>query len=171
MLGFWPYHAKWCDVLSNALWCFYLWNPSYVSYTQYHLFTCWLISRRTYLNMLWIIMLCISFFPSSRDAPPLVVYMNILNSSTSKLVTSIEFSKARYSSTLTIFHGCCSSLNFVRTKRMMRTGAHLYEVSMEANPRMEVTLHKEKSTWIISPGWRLLLSTVVTLGKVVIVSV
>ena len=42
---------------------------------------------------------------------------------------------------------------------------------MELNSRTEVKLYKEKYTWISSHGWRLVVSTVVSVGKVVIFSV
>ena len=48
-----------------------------------------------------------------------------LNSTTSKLVTPVEFSKAPYSSTLISLHGCCSLFNFVNMKWMMWTGYRL----------------------------------------------
>ena len=82
--------------------------------------------------------------------------MDILNSSTSKSVTSVQFSKAPYLSTLICLHGHFSFFNVVRMKRMMRIGDRLYAVgntrsiivfvqtavSMELDPRMEVTLYK-----------------------------
>ena len=80
--------------------------------------------------------------------------MDILNSSTSKLVTSVDFSKAPYLSTLTRLHGCCSLLAVIRMKRMIHTGDFLdavgnihsiiffaqTAVSMEMNPQIEFTL-------------------------------
>ena len=55
--------------------------------------------------MLCIILLFCLFFTLSYEVYPTVVSMDILNSSTRKLVTSVEFSKAPYSSTLTRLHG------------------------------------------------------------------
>ena len=113
-----------------------------------------LLSISTALTILWIIMLYLSFFPLIQYASTPVVSMHILNHSTSRLVKSINFSKAPSSSTLIFFHGCCSLFSIVRMKQMMLTGAHLDEVvnthiiiffahttvSMEVNPRMEVSL-------------------------------
>ena len=79
--------------------------------------------------------------------------MDILNSSISKFVTSIEFSKAPSSSTLILLHGCCSLLSAVRMKQMMQIGGILDAVgnthinivfeqttmSMEEKPWIEVT--------------------------------
>ena len=112
------------------------------------------MSRRADLNMLGMIILCVSLFPLSRDASPPVDSMDVLNLPTSKLVKSIEFSKASSSSALTRFHGCCLFLNIVSMKHMMWTGDFLdavcnthiillfskTKVRMEVGPRMEVTL-------------------------------
>ena len=95
-----------------------------------------------------------SFFPLIHDTSPPVVSMDIFNLSTGKLVTTVDFSKSPYSSTLTHLHGFCSLFNVVRMKQMMHTVAHLDEVvnthsiivfaqttvSMEVNPQMEVVL-------------------------------
>ena len=84
--------------------------------------------------------------------------MDIWNESKGKLVTSVEFANAPYSSNLIHLHGCCSFFNVVRVKRMMRTWDFLdsvdnnhiiivfveMTVSMELNPRMKVTLYKAK---------------------------
>ena len=99
-------------------------------------------------------MLCISLFSLIPDALSPVVSMDIVNSSISKFVTYVEFSKALYSSTLTRFHGCFLFVSVVRMKWMMRTGNLLdavgnthsilvflqNTVSMEVKSRMEVTL-------------------------------
>ena len=99
------------------------------------------------------ILLCISLFLLRKDAFPPVVYMDILNSSTSKFVISVESSNALSSSNLTRLHGCCSFISVVRMKRMLRTCALLDAVgnthriivfvqtnmSLEVNPRVEVT--------------------------------
>ena len=104
--------------------------------------------------MLLIIMLSLSLFPLIHDASPPVVSMDILKSSTIRLVVSVDFSKAKYSSTLTRFHICCSLFNVVRMNEIIRTGASLDSVgnnhsilvfakttgSIEVNPRIEVTL-------------------------------
>ena len=80
--------------------------------------------------------------------------MDILNLSTSKLVTSIEFSKSPSSSNIIRFHGWCSFFNVVRMKRTMQKGYNLdavgntrsiivfshKTVSMEVNPWREVIL-------------------------------
>ena len=77
--------------------------------------------------------------------------MEMLNSSTKILVTSVEFSKVPYSSTLTYFHGCCFFLIFLRMKQMIHIGdclgpiGNTYSVllsshtpvSMEVNTQME----------------------------------
>ena len=154
MLGFWPYHTKWGEVLSNALCSLHLWNYSDVSATQNHLFSCLLLSRMHALTMLWMILLFISFFPLRHDASPPVSSMDIFNSSTSRLVISVEFSTVPSSSTLTILHGCCSLFYVVRMKRMMWSGDRLDAVGnnhiilvfsqttviMELNPQMELAL-------------------------------
>ena len=104
-------------------------------------------------------MLCLSLFPFSQDTSPPVVFMNILNYSTSKLVTSVDFDNAPSSSTLIHLHGCCSFFNVVRMKLMMHTWACLDAVgnthsiifflhtivSMEVNRQMEITWYKAKS--------------------------
>ena len=80
--------------------------------------------------------------------------MATLNSSKRRLVTSVEFSKALYSSTHTFLHGCFSLFNVVRTIQIILTGALLDEISnnhsivvfshttlsMKVNPWTEVTL-------------------------------
>ena len=48
-----------------------------------------------------------SLFTLIHDASLPVVSMVILNSSTRRLVESVEFDKVSYSSALTCFHGCC----------------------------------------------------------------
>ena len=122
MLGFWPYHANWGEVLSNSVWSLNLWNSAGVSASHHHFFSLWLLSRRPVLNMLCMLLVCISLFPLSQDASSPVVSMDIFNSSTIKLVTSVEFSKALSSSTLIFLHGCCQFFNVDRMKRMIRTG-------------------------------------------------
>ena len=170
MLWFWTYHTKLGDVLSDELWSFYPWTSSDVSDAQEHLFSCWLLSIRRYLTMLWMLLLCHSLFTLSRDTSLPVVSIDMLNSSTSRLVAFVEFYKAPYPSTLTCLHGCCSFFNVVRMKRMMWKGVSLYSVenthiivvfthttvNMEVNPRMEAPLYNQNSMWISSPGWRLM---------------
>ena len=51
--------------------------------------------------------------------------MDILNSSTSKLVTSAELAKAPSLSIITRLNGCCSFFNVVRTKLMIYTDTSL----------------------------------------------
>ena len=106
------------------------------------------------LTILFMLILCILLFPLIPDASPPVVSMDILSSSISKFVTSVEFSKAIYSSTLISYHGCCSFLSIVKMNRMMQTGdllnavgnTHIIlvfvhtTVSMGMNTRMEMTL-------------------------------
>ena len=71
--------------------------------------------------MFSMLLLCTYLFMLSHYASPLVVYMEMLKSSTRRLETSVDFSKAPYSSTLTHFHVCCSVFNVVSMKRMMHT--------------------------------------------------
>ena len=85
--------------------------------------------------------------------------MHILNYSTSKLVKYDDFAKAPYISTIIRLHGCCLFFSVVRMRQMMWTGDSLdavgnnhiiivfaqTTVSMEVNPRMEVTLYKENT--------------------------
>ena len=80
--------------------------------------------------------------------------MDILKSSISKFVTSVENSKALSSLNITRLHGCCSLINVFRMKWMMRMGALLDAVEnthrilvfsqntvrMEVKPWMEVML-------------------------------
>ena len=75
--------------------------------------------------------------------------------------------------------------NVVRMNQIIHTGALLEAVgnpysiivfanttvSMEVKPRIEVTLYNSNSVCISSPSCRLVMSTVVTLGKVVIFDV
>ena len=67
----------------------HLWNYSDVSSAQHHLFLCLLLSRRTALTMILMLLLYLSLFPFILDAPPPVVSMDMLNPSTSRLVTSV----------------------------------------------------------------------------------
>ena len=122
MLGFWTYHGKWGEVLSNTLWSLHLLTSADVASAQHHLFAFLLLSIRPDLTMFWMILLCISFFPLSHDLSPLLVSMDVFNSSASELVKYVEFAKAQYSSTLTCLHGCCSLFNVVRIYQMMGTG-------------------------------------------------
>ena len=112
------------------------------------------MSRRLALTILCMILLFLSFFLLIQDASPPVFSMDIFNYSIVNFVKSVEFSKAPSSSTLIHFHGCCSFFSVVRMKHIMRTGSILdsvgdthrilffaqMAVSMEVNPRMEVTL-------------------------------
>ena len=92
MLGFLPYHSKWGDMLYRALCILHLWISADVSAAQHNLFSCWLLSRRPDFTILWMLLLCLSIFPLSQDASPPVVSTDILNSSISKFLTSVEFS-------------------------------------------------------------------------------
>ena len=167
MLGFLPHHEKLGEVLSNTLWILHLWTSDDVSAAQHHFVACWLLPRRPYLTILCMLLLCLSLFPLIQDASPPVVSMDILNSSTSKLVTSIDSANALSLSTLIRLDECCPLLSVVRTKRMMRTGAILDAVGnthiiivfaqatvrMEANTRTEVTfvegkLYVNKFSWL-----------------------
>ena len=154
MIGFLPYHEKWGEVLSNTLWILHICTSVDIYDSQHHLFAFLLLSRGHDINILHMLLLCISSFKFIQYVSLPVVSTDILNSSISKLVTSVEFFKAPSSSTLTRLHGCCSLLSVFRKKRMMRTGACLdtvgnthiilvfshMTVSMEVNPWMEVTL-------------------------------
>ena len=75
--------------------------------------------------MLLMIMLCRSLFPFCHDASPPEFSTEMLNSSTSRLVTFIDFTKAQSSSTLTSLYWCCSLFNVVKMEQMIRTGDHL----------------------------------------------
>ena len=105
-------------------------------------------------NLFLMLLLCLQFFPLIHDELPPVVSVDVLNSSKSKWVTYVDFSKATSSSTLTSLNGCFSLFNAVRMQRMMCIGdclnvvgnthtvilfAHT-TVSIEVNQRMEVTL-------------------------------
>ena len=91
MLGFLTYHAKRGEVLSNPLWIMHLWTSSYVSDAHNHFFACWLLSIRLAITILYILLLCILFFPLIQYVSPPVFYMDILNISISKFVISVEF--------------------------------------------------------------------------------
>ena len=65
------------------------------------IFSCRLLSRRPDLAIFCMLLLCLLFFPLSQDASPPVFSMDIFNSSTSKFVTSVEFSKASSQSNIT----------------------------------------------------------------------
>ena len=106
MLGFWPYHAKWGEVLSNVLWILHLLTSADVYAVQHHLFACWLMSRRPDLAILCMLLLWLSFFSLIQDASQPVFSMDILNDSTSKLVTSVELTKGPFSSNLISLYGC-----------------------------------------------------------------
>ena len=84
-----PYHSKWGDMLSRALCIMHLWTSVDVSTAHHHLFSCQLLSRRAYITILWMLLLFLSLFPLCQYASPLVVSMDILNSSTSNFVTSV----------------------------------------------------------------------------------
>ena len=152
-------------MLSRALCVLHLWTSADISSVKHHLFSCWLLPRRAAITILWILLLCLSFFSLSRDASPPVASMDILNLSTGKFVTSVEFDNVPSSSTLTRLYGCFSFISVVIIKRMMRTGALLgavwntdsilvFEqttVIMEVKPWMEVTLWKSHSMWKVLP--------------------
>ena len=164
----------------NNIWVYWCVGPTVINMKingavqQRHLFSCLLLPIRPAITMLWIIMLCFSFFPLINYASPSLVYMYMLKWSTRRFLTYVEFAKAPYSSTLTHLHVYCSFLNFVRMKWMLWTGAsldtigntHIIIVSsnkiliMEVNSHMGVTLYKANSVWISSPGWRLVVSTI-----------
>ena len=107
MLSFWPYNEKRGEVLYNALWSLHLWTSADLSAAHHHLFSCWLLSISPAITMLWKLILCCSLFPLSHYASLAVFSMDILNSSTNRLVKSVKFANAPSSSTLTRFHGCC----------------------------------------------------------------
>ena len=116
------------------------------------------MSRRPTLTVFGIILLCLSLFTLSQDAPQTVASMDIFNYSISKFVTCIEFTKAQYSSSIIRLHGCYSFFSFVRMNHTIRKGGILdaaenthtvivflqTTVRMEVNPHMEVTFGKVK---------------------------
>ena len=118
------------------------------------IFLCLLLSRSPSLTIFWMLILCLLFLPLSQDASPPVVSMDILNSSTSKFVTYVEFFNAIYSSNIIRLHGCFLFSSVVRIYWMVRTGALVdavgnthsilvfaqTNVSMQLKPRMEMTL-------------------------------
>ena len=117
-------------------------------------FAFWLLSRRPFLIIFCMLLMCILFFPLILYASPPVFSMDIFNLSTRKLVISVEFSKALYSSTFICLHVWCSVFNVFEMNQMMRTKASLdavgnthsiiffsqTAVSMELNTWMEVKL-------------------------------
>ena len=154
ILGFLPYHAKWDELLSNALCILNLWTSSDVSSAHHHFFACWLMSIRPVLTILCVLLLCLSFFLLRQYSSPPVVSVEFFILSTIKFVKSVEFYKAPYSLTLIRLHGCCSFFSVVRMKKMMRTwdlldvvgnthsiivSAHTTEI-MEVKTWMEVAL-------------------------------
>ena len=144
-----------------------------------------LLSRRPDITMLWMILLCLSFFSLSHVTSPPVVSIDMLKSSTTKLVIPIDSDKATSSSTLMHIHGCFSLFYGIKTKLIIITGDLFYAVwithiilffarttaSMELKPHTEVTSWREKFMWISYLGWRLVVSTVVPLGKLFIFAV
>ena len=78
----------------------------------------------------------------------------MVNYSMRKFVTSVEVSKAPFSSTLTRLHGCYSLLSVVRMERMIRTGSLLYTVGKthriivfaDTTVIMEVNSHMEAAS-------------------------
>ena len=112
------------------------------------------VNIRPSITILCMFLLCFSLFPLRQDASPPVVSIDILNYSISKFVTSVEFVKAPYSSTLIRLRGCFSLFSVIRMNCMMQTCALLnavvnthsilvfaqMTVSMEVKPRIEVTL-------------------------------
>ena len=73
-------------------------------------------------------MLCLSLFTLRRDASPPVVSVEMLKSSTTKLVTYVEFLKAPSLSTLTHLYGWCSLFNVFKINQMIPTGDSLDSV-------------------------------------------
>ena len=120
-----PYHTKWGELLSNGLWILNMYNSADVSAAHQHFCSCWLLSIRTSITMVLMLLLCISFFLLIHDDSPPVFPTKIMKSSTKWLLTSIYFTNAPSSSTLTCFNGCCLFLYVVRIKRMIRTGDRL----------------------------------------------
>ena len=182
MLVFLPYYSNWVELLSNVMCSFHLWNSYNVSADQHHLFSFRLMLTRPSITMLLMILLCISLFSLSHDASQPVVSMEMVKSSTIRLVTSVKFSKYPYSSTLTRLHGCCSFFNFVSMKQLVCTGDCLDEVwnthiiisfctynsksvgeSKNVCSIVEGKVHANNFTWL-----KVSLSNVVTLGNVVI---
>ena len=68
------------------------------------------------------LLLCHQLFIFSHEESAIVVSMAMMNSSTRRLVTYVDFSKATSLSTLKRMNGCCSLFNVVRTKRITWTG-------------------------------------------------
>ena len=128
------------------------------------------------------LLLCFTFFLLIYRESTKVISMNILNSSSIRLVTSVEFSKEPSSSTLTCMHGCFSFFNVVRENLIILTGGHIYSVGniqiiiffshttviTKLKPRMKVILYKSKPMWRSSPGRILLVSIDVPSGKMVV---
>ena len=67
-------------------------------------------------------------FPLIYDASPLLVSMDMMNSSTIRLVISVEFSEALQSLTLTRLYVCFPFFNVVRMREIIRNGDILYVV-------------------------------------------
>ena len=128
LLDFLPYHEILGEFMSKAPFILHPWNHDELYDSHHPLFVFLLISISTDIIILWMLLLCVSFFPLSHDASPPVVSMDILNSSISKFVTYVDFSKAPSSSTLTWFHDYCSFFNVFRMKWMMWTGDRLDSV-------------------------------------------
>ena len=116
--------------------------------------SCWLLSISPALNMLCMLLLSISLFKLIHEVYPPVASMEMLNSSTIRLVTSVEFSKVPSSSTLTGLHGWFLFFGFSSMNEIILTGfcldtlvniqivilfAHT-TVKMVVKPQMEVTL-------------------------------
>ena len=133
MLRFWLYHARWGEVWSNALWILHVCNSTDVSAAHHYLFACPLLSRRPAFTIFCMLPLCLSLFPLIQDASPQVVFMDILNYLTIKLITSVEFSNAPSSSTNIHLHGCCWLFSVVRMKWMIQAGNHLDAVGNTHN--------------------------------------
>ena len=122
MMSLSSYNAKWCELLYNELCIFHLYNSAGVSAEQQNLLVRLLLSRRTIIIMLCMLMLCCLFFTLIHEASSLLFTTAIMNSSTWRLVTSVQFSKAPSLLTLTSMHRCFSFFNVVRMKHIIFTG-------------------------------------------------
>ena len=120
------HHTKKSKVLPITLWILLLSTSAYVSDAQHHLFSCWLLTMRHDITILYIILLWSLFFPLSHDASPPVVSRAILNLSTRRSVTSDGFSRVSSSSTIIRLHVCCSLFNIVRMMPIIPNG-HILE--------------------------------------------
>ena len=115
--------ARWG--MSRSMCTLHLWTFADFYFAQNHLFLCLLLSRRPAITILWMLLLCLSLFTFIQYASPPVVSLDILNSSTSKFVTYVEFANDLSLLILTRLHGCCLFICVVRIKLMTKIGTLL----------------------------------------------